>query len=100
MDFNAMLNRVIRAARLDVSLYNEVEADTSLNREALTVVIIVSISGSRRQLCRLALAPGRYRACDPRAGVGDHLGYRGLLCVGLSNLVHRNAGLQGYRGAW
>jgi len=43
MDFNAMLNRVIRAARLDVSLYNEVEADTSLNREALTVVIIVTI---------------------------------------------------------
>jgi hypothetical protein len=43
MDFSAMLNRVIRAARLDVSLYNEVEADTSLNREALTVVIIVTI---------------------------------------------------------
>ena len=43
MDFKGMLNRVIRAARLDVSLYNEVEADTSLNREALTVVIIVTI---------------------------------------------------------
>ena len=43
MDFNAMLNRVIRAARLDVSLYNEVEADASLNREALYVVIIVSV---------------------------------------------------------
>lgn len=43
MDFNAMLNRAIRAARLDVSLYNEVEADTSLNQEALTLVIIVSI---------------------------------------------------------
>ena len=43
MDFKVMLNRVIRAARLDVSLYNEVEADASLNREALTVVIIVTI---------------------------------------------------------
>ena len=43
MDFKAMLNRVVRAARLDVSLYSEVEADTSLNREALTVVIIVTI---------------------------------------------------------
>lgn len=31
MDFNAMLNRVLRAARLDVALYNEVEADTRLN---------------------------------------------------------------------
>jgi hypothetical protein len=28
MDFGAMLNRLIRAARLDVSLYEEVEADT------------------------------------------------------------------------
>lgn len=43
MDFKTMLNRVIRAARLDVSLYNEVEADASLNREALMVVIIVTI---------------------------------------------------------
>lgn len=42
MDFNAMLNRVLRAARLDVALYNEVEADTRLNQEALIVVIIVS----------------------------------------------------------
>jgi hypothetical protein len=38
-----MLARVVRAARLDVSLYNEVEADPRLNREALMVVIIVTI---------------------------------------------------------
>lgn len=43
MDYNAMLSRVVRAARLDVSLYNEVEADTKLNREALLVVILVTI---------------------------------------------------------
>ncbi len=45
MDFNAMINRVMRAARLDVNFYNEAEADTSLNQEALMVVILVSIAG-------------------------------------------------------
>jgi hypothetical protein len=44
MDFNAMINRVIRAAMLDVDLYEEVEADTSLTQEALMVVILVSIA--------------------------------------------------------
>lgn len=45
MDFNAMINRVIRAAMLDVDLYEEVEADTSLTQEALVVIILVSIAG-------------------------------------------------------
>jgi hypothetical protein len=40
-----MINRVIRAAMLDVQFFNEVERDTSLNTEALLVVIIVSIAG-------------------------------------------------------
>jgi hypothetical protein len=44
MDFAAMLNRVTRAAMLDVNLYEEVEADTSLNQEALIVVVLVSIA--------------------------------------------------------
>ena len=43
MDFGAMMGRVMRAVRLDVTLYNEVEADTSLNREALTVVVIAAL---------------------------------------------------------
>lgn len=43
MDF-AMFNRVMRAAMLDVNLYEEVEADTSLTQEALMVVILVSIA--------------------------------------------------------
>jgi len=42
MDFNAMLGRAIRAAKLDVTLYQEVEHDNSLNQEALMVVIIAS----------------------------------------------------------
>ena len=45
MDFGAMVNRVIRAAMLDVAFYNEAEADKSLNQEALMVVILVSIAG-------------------------------------------------------
>jgi len=45
MDFSAMINRVIRAAMLDVDLYEEVEADTSLTQEALVVVILVSLAG-------------------------------------------------------
>lgn len=44
MDFGTMINRMIRAAMLDVNLYEEVEADTSLNQEALMVVILVSIA--------------------------------------------------------
>jgi len=45
MDFAVMINRVVRAAMLDVNLYEEVEADTSLTQEALMVVILVSIAG-------------------------------------------------------
>ena len=44
MDFAAMINRVVRAAMLDVNLYEEVEADTSLTQEALMVVILVSVA--------------------------------------------------------
>jgi hypothetical protein len=44
MDFAAMFNRVLRAAMLDVNLYEEVEADTSLTQEALMVVILVSVA--------------------------------------------------------
>jgi hypothetical protein len=43
MDLAKMFNRVTRAAMLDVNLYKEVEADTSLNQEALIVVILVSV---------------------------------------------------------
>jgi len=43
---NTMINRVIRAASLDVEFFNEVETDTSLTQEALMVVILVSIAGS------------------------------------------------------
>ncbi len=37
-----IINRVLRAAQLDKEFFKEVEADTSLNQEALIVVAIVS----------------------------------------------------------
>jgi hypothetical protein len=42
---DTLINRVQRAAMLDVDFYEEVEADTSLNGEALMVVILVSVAG-------------------------------------------------------
>jgi hypothetical protein len=41
-----MINRVLRAAMLDREFFKEAEADTSLNQEALTIVIIVSVIGA------------------------------------------------------
>ena len=40
-----MIDRMIRAVKLDVDFYNEAEADTSLNQEALLIVVIVSVAG-------------------------------------------------------
>jgi hypothetical protein len=42
--FEQIYNRSIRAALLDRELYQEVEADTSLNKEALLIVILVSLA--------------------------------------------------------
>lgn len=46
MNSSLMVSRVIRAAKLDPSLYHEIEHDASLNREALMVVIFVSLLGA------------------------------------------------------
>ena len=46
----SLVNRMIRAARLEVPLYEEVEADLTATNQALLVVVIVSsnlASGSR-----------------------------------------------------
>ena len=42
-EMDVMINRVLRAAQLDKEFFKEAEADTSLNQEALTIVIIVSV---------------------------------------------------------
>jgi hypothetical protein len=43
MDFNAMIQRGIRAARLDKTLFAEVEGNTALTQEAVIFVAIVSV---------------------------------------------------------
>jgi hypothetical protein len=40
----SLTDRMIRAARLDVALYNEVEADTTANNQALTVVVLGAVA--------------------------------------------------------
>lgn len=42
---NPFVDRMIRAAKLDVNLYEEVEADTSALGQAILVVILSSIAG-------------------------------------------------------
>ncbi|MFO8009618.1 MAG: YIP1 family protein [Dehalococcoidia bacterium] len=43
---NLLVNRMIRAARLDVELYEEVEADTTANIQALQAVIVASVASA------------------------------------------------------
>ncbi|HEX9115348.1 MAG TPA: Yip1 family protein [Anaerolineae bacterium] len=43
MDFNRIVNGVIRAARLDRTFFKEIEGDTSYTQDALVVVIAVSL---------------------------------------------------------
>jgi hypothetical protein len=45
MDFNRILNGMIRAAKFDKDFYEEVEHDPSYNRDALVVVILAALSG-------------------------------------------------------
>jgi len=42
---DGFINRLIRAARLDVHLYEEVEADTTAMGQAMAVVVLTSIAG-------------------------------------------------------
>lgn len=52
MDLASIVNKMIRAAMLDVSLYEEVEADEGATGEALIVVIIVAIAAGIGALVR------------------------------------------------
>jgi hypothetical protein len=46
MDFDRIINGMIRAARLDRNFYATVEKDTSYTQDALVVVILVSLVGA------------------------------------------------------
>jgi len=39
----SLISRMVRAARLDSNLYEEVEADTAANKQALLAVVVVSV---------------------------------------------------------
>jgi hypothetical protein len=54
-----LVARMIRAAQLDAALYEEVEADRSALRQAITVVVLSSLAAVRDS--------GRY--CDTRSQV-------------------------------
>ncbi len=41
----SFVDRMIRAARLDVNLYEEVEADSAATGQAMAVVVLSSIAG-------------------------------------------------------
>lgn len=43
MDFSRIINGMIRAIRLDKSFFEEIEHDPSYNRDALVVVLLVSL---------------------------------------------------------
>jgi hypothetical protein len=47
-----MMNRMVRAAKLDVSLYEEVEADTHAMRQAMGVVVLASLAAGIGNLPR------------------------------------------------
>jgi hypothetical protein len=59
---------MMRAARLDVSLYNEVEADLSATNQALTVVVITAVASG------IGAAIGGAVAGRPAAIVGGLVG--------------------------
>ncbi len=43
-DQHSLVNRMIRAAKLEVDLYEEVEADTTANRQAFLAVVVASLA--------------------------------------------------------
>src|SRR6185437_9739534 len=52
----SLTDRMIRAARLDVGLYNEVEADIGATNQALTVVVITALASGIGAAIALAIA--------------------------------------------
>jgi len=76
---HSLTDRMIRAARLDVALYNEVEADLSATNQALTVVIISSVAAG------IGGAIGGAIAGRPSAIIGGLIG--GIVAALLGWLV-------------
>src|SRR2546423_6184803 len=64
----SLTDRMVRAARLETSLYNEVEADLSATNQALTVVVVTALAGG------IGAALGQAFAGRPTGVVGGLMG--------------------------
>ena len=64
----SLTDRMVRAARLETSLYNEVEADLSATSQALTVVVVTALAGG------IGVALGQAFAGRPTGVVGGLIG--------------------------
>lgn len=53
-----LIDRMIRAAKLDVELYEEVEADESLTPQAIAVVVIAALAGGIGRALGTIIGPG------------------------------------------
>jgi hypothetical protein len=56
MDFNRMINGIIRAIKLDATFYEEVEQDPSYDQDSLLVVILASVLGGLGGLIGVAMS--------------------------------------------
>lgn len=57
----SIVDRMVRAARLDVQLYEDVEADINATNQALLVVVIVSVAAGIGQALSATLDPAATR---------------------------------------
>jgi hypothetical protein len=64
----SLTDRMVRAARLETGLYNEVEADLSATNQALTVVVVTALAGG------IGAALGQALAGRPTGVVGGLIG--------------------------
>ena len=74
--------RIVRAAKLDVHLYEEVEADTGAMRQAMAVVALSSVAaGSARRIPAARLVSAKLNSANgPGADRANYRGYgRGIL---------------------
>src|SRR5689334_2571074 len=72
----SLTDRMLRASRLDVALYNEVEADLTANSQALTVVVITAVASG------IGAAIGAAITQRPAAIVGGLIGAIVLELIG------------------
>jgi len=64
----SLVDRMVRAARLDIGLYNEVEADLNATTQALSVVVLAAVASG------LGAALGAVISGRPNALVGGLIG--------------------------